>query len=203
MSLSASKSENELRDKFDFSKSTRGKYADRYRKGHSVAVLEGDSDDPDPLEPEREDSQLTEMAGRHLLIAHLMNAGFEVAQPLRDNGIDLVAYQGKKGTRQFVARPIQLKAFSHESFYVDRRFENHPRLVIAYVWNVSTPDKSEIYALTFQDALAVLEKKGFAKTDSWTKAGRYFVRNAGKELKDLLKPFRMTRDRWQEKLKAA
>jgi hypothetical protein len=203
MSLSASRSEIELRNKFDFSKTTRGQYADRFRKGHTVVVLEGDSGEPDPLEPDREDSQLTEIAGRHLLIAHLLSAGFEVAQPLRDNGIDLVAYQGKRGTRQFLARPIQLKAFSRESFYVDKRYESLPHLLIAYVWNVRTPDKSEIYALTFPDALAILEKKGFADTNSWTKAGQYFVRNAGKELKNLLKPFRMTPDRWEEKLKAA
>jgi hypothetical protein len=74
--------------------------------------------------------------------------------------------------------------------------------LIAYVWNVQAPERSEVYALTFSDAMQVMEKKGYAKTDSWTKRGYYFVRSAGPELKEMLKPYKMTTERWQEKLQA-
>jgi len=198
-----SKSEMKLRREFDFSKGTRGKYFERYQQGHQVVLLEDESKETDPAALLRKDSQLTEIAGRHLLIAHLINAGFEVAEPLRDNGIDLVAYRGREGSEDFIARPIQMKAFSHESFYLERKYERFPRLLIAYVWNVETPEQSAVYALTFEDAVKVLEKKGYSQTESWIKDGRYFVRNAGQELKGLLEPFRMTRERWQEMLKAA
>lgn len=203
MSSRMSKGEMEMRRKYDFSKGVRGKYFERYKQGHRVVLLEDESEETDPAALLRKDTQLTEVAGRHLLIAHLINAGFEVAQPLRDNGIDLVAYRGGGGSEGFIARPIQMKAFSHESFYLERKDARFPRLLIAYVWNVETPEQSAVYAMTFEDAVKVLEEKGYAQTDSWVKGGRYFVRDAGKELKGLLEPFRMTRERWEEMLKSA
>lgn len=198
-----SKSEKELRGDFDFSRAVRGKYAERYRQGHSITPLEGQPDEDDPLQPGGEDPQLTEIAGKHLLIAHLIEAGIEVAEPIRDNGIDLIAYRGAKGSEDFAAWPIQLKAFSHESFYLERKYASRPRLLIAYVWNVKTPGKSEIYALTYAEALRVMDDRGYSATDSWTRGNRYFVRDAGRELKDRLQEYKMTPEKWQEKLKVA
>src|ERR1035441_6543965 len=95
--------EVEMRSRFDFSRATRGRFSDRYEQGHSVTLLDGDPDMDDPLDSSKGDSQLTEIAGKHLLISRLMAAGFEVAQPLRDKGIDLVAYRdGEKG-KEFAA----------------------------------------------------------------------------------------------------
>jgi hypothetical protein len=74
--------------------------------------------------------------------------------------------------------------------------------LIAYVWNVQNPEHSDVYALTFGDALQVMEKKGYAETDSWKTNGYYFVRSAGIELKKILEPYKMTTKRWQEKLQA-
>jgi hypothetical protein len=48
-----------------------------------------------------------------------------------------------------------------------------------------------------------MNAKGYSKTDSWTKDGYFFVRNAGKELKELLKPFRMQPKSGREKILAA
>jgi len=197
-----SKSEMELRNKFDFSKAVSGKFYERYKKGHTVTLLEGDPDEGDPLIPGKGDSQLTEIAGKHLLISRLVAAGFEVAEPLRDKGIDLVVYRDGEGGKDFAAYPIQLKASSHQSFSLDKKYERFPRLLIAYVWNVQAPERSDVYALTFRDALQVMEKKGYTKTDSWTKRGYYFVRSAGPQLRDLLEPYKMTTERWQEKLQA-
>jgi hypothetical protein len=197
MRLQMSKSEVALRTQFDFSKGVRGKYLDRFNNGHTVTLLEGELDEGDPLTPQDSDSQLVEMAGKHLLISRLVAAGFEVAEPLRDNGIDLIVYRDGK---DFLARPVQLKAFSHESFSLDEKYKKFPHLLIAYVWNAQTPERSDVYALTFDDAMQVMDKKGYSKTDSWTKGGRYFVRDAGVKLKEILKPYRMTREKWREKL---
>lgn len=196
------RSEMELRSEFDFSKAVPGKFYERYRKGHTVTLLEGEPDEDDPFVPGKSDAQLTEIAGKHLLISRLVAAGFEVAQPLRDKGIDLLVYRDGEGGKDFAAYPIQLKASSHESFSLDRKYERFPRLLIAYVWNVQAPERSDVYALTFNDALQVLEKKGYAKADSWTKKGYYFVRSAGPELKKMLEPYKMTTERWQQKLQA-
>jgi hypothetical protein len=202
MRTQISKDEAELRSSFDFSKAVRGKFHERYKKGSTVTLLDGKPEPGDLLSSEDGDSQLTEVFGKNLLISHLVTAGFEVAQPVRDRGIDLIAYRDGKDGRPFLACPIQLKASTQESFSLDKKYKPFPRLLIAYVWNVQGREQSDVYALTFGEAEHVLEEKGYAKTDSWTKKGYYFVRSAGQELKDILEPYKMTPQRWQEKLQA-
>ncbi len=203
MKTQINESEQELRNRFDFSKAVRGRHSERYKKGHTVTFLEGTPDANDPLVVNKSDGQLTEIAGKHLLISRLVAAGFEVAEPLRDKGIDLVAYRDGEDGKDFAAYPIQLKASSSESFSLDKKYERFPRLLIAYVWNVQAPERSDVYALTFRDAMQVMEKKGYAKTDSWTKKGYYFVRSAGPDLKEMLEPYKMANsETWQQKLQA-
>ncbi len=197
-----SKSETELRSRFDFSRAVRGRHSEQYANGHTVTLLEGEPDPDNSLPAEHGDSQLTEVFGKNLLISHLVAAGFEVAQPVRDRGVDLVVYKDGEDAKDYMPCLIQLKASSQESFSLDKKYARFPHLLIAYVWNVQTPAQSDVYALTFNDALQVLEKKGYAKTDSWKNRGYYFVRNAGVDLKKILEPYKMTPDRWREKLQA-
>lgn len=191
-----SENERKLRSRFDFSKAVRGRHADQYAKSHSVTLLEGECDMEDPLEVSEKDSQLVEIAGKHLLISRLVAAGFEVAEPLRDKGIDLIVYLDEDNFR---ARPVQMKASTQESFSLDRKYKKFTDLLIAYVWNVNAGDKGDVYLLTFDQALKVMDAKGYSKTDSWLKSGYYFVRSAGKELKELLKPYRMQAENLREK----
>ncbi|MGH9564304.1 MAG: hypothetical protein ACRD3S_22855 [Terracidiphilus sp.] len=188
MRAQMSNSEKRLRASFDFSKAVRGKHTGQYAKGHTVTLLQGDPDFDDPLAADPQDSQLVEIAGKHLLIARLVAAGYEVADPIRDKWIDLIVYRDRD---EFSAYPLQMKASTEESFSLDRKYEKFPNLLIAYVWNVNAGDKGDVYLLTFSQALRVMEAKGYSKTDSWTNKGYYFVRSAGKELKELLKPYRM------------
>jgi hypothetical protein len=201
MKPEVSENEHELRSKFDFSKAVRGRRSEQYAKSCRVTLLEGPCDlDEDPLSPSSSDSQLVEIAGKHLLISRLVAAGFEVAEPLRDKGIDLIIYRGGD---HFRALPVQMKASTQESFSLDRKYENSPDLLIAYVWNVNAGQTGEVYLLTFKQALTVMDEKGYSKADSWTQNGYYFVRNAGKQLKELLKPYRMQAQNWRERILAA
>jgi hypothetical protein len=193
-----SQREQKIRSRFDFSRAERGKYHERYLKGNKVTFLKGDPElDDDPLVPNKNDSQLVEIAGKHLLISHLVAAGFEVAEPIRDRGIDLIVYRTDS---DFVARPIQMKASSTESFSLDAKYANIPNLLIAYVWNVQSPDRNDVYAMTFDDAKGILHKKGYDRTPSWKEGKYYFMKEAGTELKELLSPYRMTTKKWKEKL---
>lgn len=194
-----SSTEAETRARFDFSRATRGRFSERYEQGVTITLLDGKPELEDPLDLSKCDTQLTEVFGKNLLISHLVAAGFEVAQPVRDMGIDLIVYREGK---DFVARPLQLKAYSHESFSLEKKYARFPHLLIAYVWNVQSAERSDVYALTFDDAMHVMEEKEYSKTDSWIKGGRYFVRDAGVELKRILEPFKMTPERWREKLHA-
>jgi hypothetical protein len=188
----------ELRSRFDFSKGVRGKFYERYKNGHTVTLMDRDPDEDDPLDPSKGDSQLIEIAGKHLLISRLVAAGFEVAEPLRDNGIDLIVYRGDS---EFTAWPIQMKASTQESFSLDRKYKKIPNILIAYVWNVNAAERGDVYLLTFNDAVKVMEIKGYDETNSWKEKGYYFVRNAGIELKGLMKQYGMTAEQWQKKLK--
>jgi hypothetical protein len=70
------------------------------------------------------DSQLTELSGRHLLIAQLVAGGLEVAVPVRDRGVDLIAYLDLSAeTKRFVSCPIQMKASQEARFGLDRKYE--------------------------------------------------------------------------------
>src|ERR1700722_11854563 len=200
MRAPTSSCETELRSKFDFANATRGKYYERYKKGHSVTLLDEDSDDDDPLSANGGDSQLLEIAGKHLLISRLVAAGFEVAEPIRDRGNELIVY---RDGGDFAALPIQLKASSEQSFSLDAKYDKFPRLLITYIWNVQTSEENDIYVLTFEEALQVLRRKGYDKTDSWKKNHRYFVRNAGIELKEMLEPYKATPKLWRSKLLAS
>ena len=199
MKSQMSDQERTLRSRFDFSKAVRGRHSEQYAKGHKITLLEGPCDDEDPLEPAEKDSQLVEIAGKHLLISRLVAAGFEVAEPIRDKGIDLIVYWDEN---KFNAAPLQMKASTQESFSLDRKYEKFKNLLIAYVWNVKATETGEVYLLTFDQALKVMDEKGYSKTDSWTRNGYYFVRNAGKQLKELLEPYRMKAQNWREKILA-
>ena len=108
------------------------------------------------------DDQVVEILGRNFLISELLLAGFEVAIPARDRGIDLIIY---KDHNKFTACPIQMKVASERSFSIDRKYEKFPNLIMAYVWNVKDPNKTVTYALTYKQAVEVAKKKGWTDSD--------------------------------------
>jgi|SRR5581483_2011981 len=150
------------------------------------------------------DSQLTELSGRHFLIAQLVAGGLEVAVPVRDRGVDLIAYLDLSAeTKRFVSCPIQMKASQEARFGLDRKYEKIAGLLIAFVWHVEDPSRACVYALTYQEAFSLLEKRGHTKTASWTEKNGYSVPNPGEAwLKDL-QAYRMTPDRWRERIESA
>jgi hypothetical protein len=83
------------------------------------------------------DSQVVELLGRNHLVGELLRAGLEVSLPLRDRGIDLIAYADlDERVKSFVARPIQMKASSSSSFSIDAKYAKFPELILAHVWHL-------------------------------------------------------------------
>jgi hypothetical protein len=146
------------------------------------------------------DAQLVEILGRHRLIADLLRANLEVATPARDRGIDLIAYAdlGTQVTR-FSACPIQLKAAIGGSFSIDHKYAKFPNLLMAYVWYLEDPAKTVTYATTYSEAVAVADAMGYTKTSSWEK-GLYVTTKPSPHLVAQLEPFRMTSEKWWEKV---
>jgi hypothetical protein len=142
------------------------------------------------------DTQIIEILGRNRLAAELLRDGLEVASPVRDRGIDLIAYADLgRQVSNFVARPIQMKAASGRTFGVERKYERIADIIIAYVWFVDGAQPAVTYALSYPEAVGLAERMGWTATESWAK-GRYVTNNPVDRLVQLLEPFRIVPGRW-------
>jgi hypothetical protein len=146
---------------------------------------------PTETDETRSDSQIVEIIGRNWLVGELYRSGVEVARPERDHGIDLIAFVDLDESGRFVGRPIQMKASTKKMFGVWRRLEKFPDLLLAYVWNLTSPSDSVCYCLTYAEAKAIADKMGWIETASWTKGGSYITNAPSARLLSLLEPFRM------------
>lgn len=196
-----SRAEIEMRRRFDFSRATRGRFSDRYEKGHSVTLLDGHPDIEDPLDASS-GLDNTRQAGTRIFVSHVQAAGLKLAKPLSDESIDFLIYNDAGTNHELVSYAVKVKTSSSKTFYLYKKYAQIPRFLLVYVWNIRGPEESSIYALTYEEALRVLEAKGYANTDSWINEGGFSVTHAGSELLELLKPYRMTQERWQLKLQA-
>jgi hypothetical protein len=144
------------------------------------------------------------LSGHHFLIAQLVAGGLEVAIPVRDRGVDLIAYLDLTAdTEQFVSCPVQLKASKEARFSLDRKYEKIANLLLAFVWHIEDPSRACVYALTYKEAFHLLNKRGHTKTASWIVKKGYSVPNPGADwLKDLER-YRMTPERWRERIRSA
>lgn len=141
-------------------------------------------------------SQVVEVLGRNQLTEELLRAGLEVSLPVRDRGIDLIAYADLAAVVEaFVARPIQMKAATGMAFGLDRKYAEFPNLLIAYVWHLARADAAVTYALTYAEALGVAREMGYTETESWRR-GSYVNTRPGVRLLRLLQPYRMSPKRW-------
>lgn len=138
-------------------------------------------------------SQLVELLGRHRLMSELLEAGLEVATPVRDRGIDLIAYVDLDAEiPSFAALPIRMKAATGSCFGLDREHAQFPGLILAYVWNLSDPARAVTYALTYREAAVVAATIGYTESSSWA--------NGRGKLRELLEPYRMTPQAWRRKV---
>src|SRR6476661_2208070 len=113
------------------------------------------------------ESQIIELLGRNRLIDELLRAGLEVAMPIRDRGIDLIAYSDiDKRLTRFVSCPIQMKAAMTRSFSLATKYSRVRNLLIAYVWHLEDLGKTMTFALTYQEALAIADRLGWTQTES-------------------------------------
>ena len=153
------------------------------------------------MSPEPLDTQTLELIGRHRLANELLRAGLEVALPLRDRGVDLIAYADiDKQAGCFVARPIQMKAASQRSFGRWRKYERIHDLIVAFVWNLDGKGEPETYALTCAELATVGDAMRWTTTASWVDDGAYTTTRPGEKLCALLQPYLMTPAKWRARI---
>ena len=148
-----------------------------------------------------QDTQIVELSGRHFLIAQLLAGGVEVAEPIRDRGIDLIAYLDRDGdVPQFLGCPIQLKANQEARFGLDRKYAQTPSLLMVHIWDLSDAKRTAVYALTYAESLQLLEDRGHTQTPSWKEHGTYSLK-VNASWRKSLQPFEMTPERWAERIR--
>jgi hypothetical protein len=146
------------------------------------------------------DTQIVELIGKHHLTAELLAAGLEVATPVRDRGVDLIAYADiDERLTKFASCPIQMKAAMKRSFGLATKYKRVHNLLIAYVWHLADLHHRVTYALTYQEAFSIAEGLGWTSTESWNR-GAYTTTRPSAKILSLLEPYRMTPQKWRAKV---
>jgi hypothetical protein len=149
----------------------------------------------------RMDKQQIGLIGKHILIADLIAADLEVAEPLRDRGIDLIAFRDGIDGGEFEACPIQLKTASSATFSVDKKYEHFSDLRIVYVWKAKNPVDAEFYCLTYPESIRVLKAMNGAQFSSVENTGHWVSTNPSGTLKKKLKDFQVKEPKdWPSRL---
>jgi hypothetical protein len=146
------------------------------------------------------DTQLVELIGKNYLTAELLRANLEVAIPIRDRGIDLIAYADvDERLQSFVSCPIQMKAAMQRSFSLDKKYERVRNLLIVYVWHLHDLNQTITYALTYEETLKIAEEIGWTRTISWER-GSYANTKPSAKIISMLEPYKMNSEKWWQKI---
>ena len=201
MKSTMSNNEKEMRGRFDFSKATRGRFAARYQTGHTVILLDHDRDKGETIRLAGP-VETTRQAGIRIFESQVRKAGLRLIEPSRRNGIDFFISSESQADDGGVLLPVKLRASIHEVFSLYKKESRIPRLLMAYIWHANEARESEVYALTYKEALEIVKSKPYVTSKSWIDEGGYSVTHAGGELKEKLKGYRMTPEKWRQRLQS-
>lgn len=94
---------------------------------------------------------------------------------------------------------IRVIPSSERRFSLYKKWKD-PGILLAHVWFAADPRRTEILAMTYAEAVRILEQKGHAKQASWTEKG-WWSAVCGREWLRLLEPYRMsTPEKFRERL---
>lgn len=133
-------------------------------------------------------------------MVELLAADLEVAVPVRDRGVDLIAYAdlGNR-VKTFVAVPIQMKTFSTSGFGINKKYEKISNLLLAFVWGIREPKQSVTFVMTYPEAIRIADSLGWTATESWRK-GAYVTTQPSRRVIDALDPFRSSPAVWRKRV---
>lgn len=150
------------------------------------------------------DSQLTEVFGRNRLVNDLLLSDIEVAAPIRDRGIDLIAYLDlDEQADRFMAIPIQIKTAARRSFMIDRKYAKFQNLLMAFIWGIEHPDTATVYAVSYLESMVIGRHMGWLDTASWIEGGKYTTTAPSKRLLNLLTPYEIRPGAWKARITSA
>jgi len=137
-----------------------------------------------------------EMVGVHQVALSLVEAGYEVATPRWDAGVDVIAF---RSAPTFVARPLQIKTAAGFSFGVYRKYARFGGLIMTYANGLRETDAT-IYAMPYAESVSIATALGWTNSESWIRGGAFSTRHRSKRLGELLAPWLMDARRWRHLL---
>lgn len=136
--------------------------------------------------------RFVEFFSRLHLAQSLHDAGYVCAEPLIDNGIDLVAFSPESKR----IATLQMKASSKDRYEVKRKYDGKVDLLV-FVFH-ATSANPEIYAVQYAEIVRdLIAANGYDKNPSWTRED-----NAGwggminKNSRAKFESWRATPERW-------
>src|SRR3546814_50965 len=96
-----------------------------------------------------------------------------------------------------------MKASQGRTFSLSEKYSRFPGLIMAFVWDVNEAERTEIYALSYNEAHQVAQDSGWLDTASWTDGKHYVTNKPSTAIVERLAPFRATPERWVHLLQGA
>ena len=115
----------------------------------------------------------------------------------------VVAYIDESGNSRQSNVPLKIHASEKRVFNLHRDYGGVDNLLIVYVWGVNSAVVADaILALTYEEAMNVANAKPYPQSNSWSKGGSYNI-NAGQALQQMLAPYHIPPQTWQDRIEAA
>lgn len=127
----------------------------------------------------------TEATAIHWLEKKLAKEGFGSARPVKDHGIDLIAYTDI-GNNKFHAVPLQVKAADEARFVVERKYAGRG-IVMTYIWHAHSRTP-RLFLVPYEDAVKMLPEQT-QQAPCWVAKGIWSVPKPGKIWISKLEPF--------------
>ena len=94
-----------------------------------------------------------------------------------------------------------MKTVTGERFTVDAKYAKFPDLLIVHIWHIEDSARTVAYGLTYSEMYTIAEVCGWTTTKTWKSRDGYYNMSApSKELVRLLEPYRMTSQRWRQRV---
>lgn len=132
-----------------------------------------------------------ERIGTAYIIEKCYHEGLSIAYPDIDDGIDLIIYNHEGYF--FNAVPVQIKAFSSESFYTDEAYLRIPKLFIIYLWYVGSGKTIRAFGMPYKEAEAIVNKNNWSRNK-----GKYAYTHGSEVLRRALAQYEIRS--WKELL---
>ncbi len=123
-----------------------------------------------------------ERAGRIALEHRLIAAGYQVAVPVYDAGIDLIVFSEEP----FMAWPVQLKAAASDPVSVQKKYDSRD-MYIAYVHHALS-DAPAVFVMPYGEAVRIIAEP-HAQTASWKDEGVWRYPTLTARLREEIEPY--------------